>query len=1028
MPSKSNNNSDRKSTSLSSGDSRAVDALANGNRALRAGRFADAIDYYRHALEHQPELFLVIRSNLEYARSRLSPADGEDVSSQHQQSQPSQLSSFVFSTGERYALVIHVFHLDTLGDLSASAAHFPESGDIFVTCPDSFSRTECDHIRSYFPRAEIIQVPNVNQDVGALMGVMAQVDFTDYGFICKIHSKKGNKCPEKWRRALLDGVLGSKAQVERTIELFQNDGDLMIAGPEQLFLHGPSNLWKNKALISNAFGPLLGDFDFETADWGFFAGTCFWIRTSILCRIKEQMDGLENRPGPYVDDGTPAHAAERMFGLLAAVNRGKVLLNDVTDTAEYEIETSGYPADGQRRRVLMEALLSKIYPEPFAGMQLRGNLDLSEKSPLITGWLACIGDPSPREIIVRVGNSKIESIASNFRKDLEQHGINKGRHAFSLPVPGPEKDGDPREVVLIDKETSSVIDRKTCRWMLKKPDYVDFEGFLKASMTQPVIEAPFSEADKQCFAVMEGIANRFCTLAEELEPQPLISVIMPVYNRAGIIGEAIASVLAQSYHHFELIVVDDCSTDASAAAVQAFGDDRIRLITLPVNGGSSAARNAGLEAAQGEIIAYLDSDNAWDDRYLAAVAGAFETLPDADAVYSGILLYRNTDSSPFAVRYGHYHRTLVENNNTIDMNIFSHRRGLMDRMSGFDQNLKRYVDYDFILRAAEAGTVYSVPILLCRYYYNKADNTVTADSSYESHLHTIHKYLQARNAARLEASDHAGLDHPVAVVIPNWQSLEEINECLDALTAKDWKGQLNIIVIDNASDRDVVNYLVDREEAGDIDLIQNKHNYGFTYAVNQGISQAPAGADILVLNNDAVVQKGAVQALQKACYSLPHAGMTVPRQILPAGTKTFQTHVPFASEDYDCDVNISAHHRNIARVPVFHDGRALELSFAPFFAVYIQRDLIADIGLLDAEYGRHYRSDRVYCDMARNVGGKKIYYVPEAFVIHRLQKATDCLRDMGPRSKEFDLMFTRNQWDKETAAQLGFRSAPWDTL
>jgi O-antigen biosynthesis protein len=159
---------------------------------------------------------------------------------------------------------------------------------------------------------------------------------------------------------------------------------------------------------------------------------------------------------------------------------------------------------------------------------------------------------------------------------------------------------------------------------------------------------------------MEGIANRLCVLAGKLEPQPLISVIMPVYNRAGIVAEAITSVLAQSYHHFELIVVDDCNTDASTAVVKAFDDDRIRLITLPVNSGPSAARNAWLEAAQGEIIAYLDSDNAWDDRYLAAVAGAFETLPDADAVYSGILLYQNTDSSPFAVRYGHYHRALCE--------------------------------------------------------------------------------------------------------------------------------------------------------------------------------------------------------------------------------------------------------------------------------------------------------------------------------------------------------------------------------
>lgn len=685
------------------------------------------------------------------------------------------------------------------------------------------------------------------------------------------------------------------------------------------------------------------------------------------------------------------------------------------------------PADSEQSRVLIETSLLTVSPGPSSKTALRGDLDLSEQSSVITGWLALMGDPSPREIVVQVGNAKIEATASDFRKDLEQHGINHGRHAFNIPVPMAEQDGMPKDVVLIDKHTGAVISEKTCRWVSHKPDYVDFEGFLKASMTQPLIEAPFSEADKQCFAFMEGIANRFCACAATLYPKPVISVIMPVYNRAEFVTDAIASVLAQSYPDFELIVIDDGSTDGTAAAVKAVDDDRIRPITLPENSGPSAARNAGLAAAQGEIIAYLDSDNAWDDRYLAAVVGAFKTLPDADAVYSGIMLYRHTDSSPFAVRYGHYHRALLENNNYIDMNIFSHRRRLMDRISGFDRTLKRYEDHDFILRAAEAGTVYSVPVLLCRYYYEKADNTITADPRYESHLNIIREHLHVRNSARLKAADQAGLDHPVAVIIPNWQSFDEIKECLNALTAKEWERQLTIIVVDNASDRDVVNYLAEREAAGDIQLIRNTHNYGFTYAVNQGITQAKPEADILLLNNDAIVQKGAIQALQKACYSLPDAGMTVPRQILPAGTKTLHTHVPFAHEKFDCDVNISSHHRNIAHVPVFHNGSILELSFAPFFAVYIRRDLITHIGLLDAEYGRHYRSDRVYCDMARHVAGRRIYYVPEAFVIHRLQKATDTLQNTDSRNKEFELMFTRNQWDQETAFQLGFRLAPWDS-
>ena len=73
---------------------------------------------------------------------------------------------------------------------------------------------------------------------------------------------------------------------------------------------------------------------------------------------------------------------------------------------------------------------------------------------------------------------------------------------------------------------------------------------------------------------------------------PVLSIVMPVFNREKIVGEAIASVLAQTYAHFELIVVDDGSKDDSVAAVKAFDDPRIRLIELPYNRGVSAARVA----------------------------------------------------------------------------------------------------------------------------------------------------------------------------------------------------------------------------------------------------------------------------------------------------------------------------------------------------------------------------------------------------------------------------------------------------
>ncbi|WP_260598577.1 glycosyltransferase family 2 protein [Sphingomonas endolithica] len=90
---------------------------------------------------------------------------------------------------------------------------------------------------------------------------------------------------------------------------------------------------------------------------------------------------------------------------------------------------------------------------------------------------------------------------------------------------------------------------------------------------------------------------------------PQVSVIIPVYNRAGTIGAAVRSVLSQTHRDLELLVVDDGSTDDSAAIAERFGDARVRIIRLERNCGIPQARNAGLAAARAEYVAWLDSDD-----------------------------------------------------------------------------------------------------------------------------------------------------------------------------------------------------------------------------------------------------------------------------------------------------------------------------------------------------------------------------------------------------------------------------------
>ncbi len=115
---------------------------------------------------------------------------------------------------------------------------------------------------------------------------------------------------------------------------------------------------------------------------------------------------------------------------------------------------------------------------------------------------------------------------------------------------------------------------------------------------------------------------------------PLVSVIIPCYNRADIIGRAMRCVQRQTFCDWEMIIVDDGSQDDLAAAVGAFADDpRIRLVRHPVNRGVSAARNTGTAAATGRFVAFLDSDDEWIPEKLERQAAATMRAKDPDDVF-----------------------------------------------------------------------------------------------------------------------------------------------------------------------------------------------------------------------------------------------------------------------------------------------------------------------------------------------------------------------------------------------------------
>jgi glycosyltransferase involved in cell wall biosynthesis len=236
---------------------------------------------------------------------------------------------------------------------------------------------------------------------------------------------------------------------------------------------------------------------------------------------------------------------------------------------------------------------------------------------------------------------------------------------------------------------------------------------------------------------------------------PLVSVVIPAYEAERFLGEAIESVLAQTYAPVETIVVDDGSRDRTAEV--ADGYEGVTVVAQE-NAGPSAARNRGFAAARGEIVAFHDSDDAMTPDKLAVQVGHLSENPGVGCVLAKQELTVEAGAElPFWAEGSKVPTVMPARPEGVDDESDVHtmtmvlRRAVFEQVGGFDETMRTAEDVDWLLRASEAGVeIARLPDVLLRRRVHAASITQDAVASREGHFRALKARIERHRARGAE--------------------------------------------------------------------------------------------------------------------------------------------------------------------------------------------------------------------------------------------------------------------------------------
>lgn len=243
--------------------------------------------------------------------------------------------------------------------------------------------------------------------------------------------------------------------------------------------------------------------------------------------------------------------------------------------------------------------------------------------------------------------------------------------------------------------------------------------------------------------------------------KPLISVVIPAYNREVTIAYCLQSVLKQTYTKFEILVVDDGSTDTTIEKIKQIVDKRIRIIRMPKNGGAQAARNLGIQKAKGQWIAFLDSDDYWllDKLEKQVKLLYYRSFDYRTVVHSDCEIQKNgliTDAWRLPEIAGHAYKYVLSKPGPMFQSLLVSKQHL-EEIGLLDDKIPSYQEWDTAIRLAKNGFFIHMrepTFVYCFHDGPTISKNLQRDIEGYSHIVNRHKNAIIENCGSAGFDDH----------------------------------------------------------------------------------------------------------------------------------------------------------------------------------------------------------------------------------------------------------------------------------